>query len=57
MGVDAQENPGGPLRPGPTFAFCQVPFLMNFATGKIPHAVSQDATTLEKPEDSPLNMR
>ena len=30
---------------------------MNFATGKIPHAVSQDATTLEKPEDSPLNMR
>ena len=41
LGVDAQENPGGPLRPDPAFAFCQAPFLMTFATGGIPHAGSQ----------------
>ena len=28
MGVDARENPGGPLRLAPAFTFCQAPFLM-----------------------------
>ena len=32
---------GEPLRPDPTFAFCQAPFLMTFAMGGIPHAGSQ----------------
>ena len=41
FGVDAQEVPGGPLRPDPAFAFCQASFLMTFATGGIPHAGSR----------------
>ena len=42
MGVDARESPGGvSSRPDLTFVFCQAPFLMTFAMGRIPHAGSQ----------------
>ena len=38
---------GGPLRPDPTFAYCQASFFMTFATGGIPHASSRQRILLK----------
>ena len=39
---------GGPLRPDPTFVFCQAPFLMTFALGGLPYAGSRHYLTVTR---------